>query len=87
MEARGQRKWRVRVKIYVEQQGCLILCFFVFKPQGQRNSATEALEASAGVLPVERHLKPLLKHHCAGGAGLELAGSQSRRLGKLGPKT
>ena len=47
----------------------------------------EAPEAGARVLPVQGHGEPLLEHDGAGAAGFELARSQSRRFGKLGPDT
>ena len=52
-----------------------------------RGSEAAALEASARVLPVQRHRKTLQEHDGAGVCSLELACSQSRRFGKLGPDT
>ena len=46
---------------------------------------SEAPEARTRVLPLEDHGKALLEHRATGTFGLELAGSQNRVFGKLGP--
>ena len=46
-------------------------------------SEAEAPETSTGILPVQCHRQALAEHDRTGVRGLELAGSQSRRFGKL----
>ena len=51
---------------------------------GRRSgSEAEAPETSTGILPVQCHRQALAEHDRTGVRGLELAGSQSRRFGKL----
>ena len=45
----------------------------------------ETPQTGAGVFPMKRHRKPLPEHSGARGFGFELASSQSRIFGKLGP--
>ena len=48
---------------------------------------SEAPEAGAGILPMENHGKPLAELNSTRAFSLELAVSQSRNFGKLGPNT
>ena len=50
---------------------------------GRSGSEAEAPETSTGILPVQCHGQALAEHDRTGVRGLELAGSQSRRFGKL----
>ena len=53
----------------------------------RNGSEAEAPETSTGILPVQCHGQALAEHDRTGVRGLELAGSQSRRFGKLRPDT
>ena len=55
------------------------------EPTQRRPRRLEAPQAGSGILSVERHRKPLQEHNGTGAFGRELACSQSRSLGKLGP--